>query len=186
MINKYELFTTLDKKTLILSPNTRLSASLLKDYAAYQTDMGVSTWESPQILPLQVWLLNCWQDMSSDSGRLLSPQQETLLWEKIIIASPLGQNILKPFATAKAVQQSFKRLLEWEIEFEETDFNQSEDTASFKQWAIEFRMVCQQHNLITSADIPLQLIQSLCDNPLTTVEKILLLGFDELTPHINT
>ena len=186
MMNKQELLSQITKNTLIFTPNKRLSASLLKDYAAYQAKKGVNTWETPQILPIQVWILGCWQafqgNSSSISYRHLSAHQEALLWEKIISDSDLGQNVLKPFATAKAVQQSFGRLLEWEISIKETDFNQSYDTDCFKQWALAFQLHCQTHNLITSADIPKQLIQCLRENERELINKIFLLGFDELTP----
>src|SRR3954470_115023 len=81
-------------RTTVVTPNRRLAQALLREFGDRQLAQGLSTWETPDILPFPAFIERLWSDaLHSDRGAsvpaLLGEAQELALWEECIRASGL-------------------------------------------------------------------------------------------------
>lgn len=76
--------------TLILTPNRRLSAWLVRDHDALMACNGLQSWPRLNAMPLDAWLQQLFESLSlllpadNPVPRLLTPRQSALLWRQVI------------------------------------------------------------------------------------------------------
>lgn len=173
----------LDKVTsadLVLTVNRRLATYLRNHYDQKQTASGLFAWPSLQILPLNRWAEQAYENLG-DSRLVLTDAQELYIWEQIIQESQLGEGLLNHYATAKLVKDAWKLLQQWRLATNEI-FHPSIDVQTFIQWTESFRQKCVQNKWLTRSEI-----FTLLGNKLDEVaipSKIFLIGFDDFTPAI--
>lgn len=143
---------------LLLTANQRL-AHYLQDKIPTTTTL----------LPCDTWLINLWQQYGDTKKILLSDFQEWSVWQEIISQT---------YETTSLVQQAWFRWHHWNLSLADINPHSTEETQAFIQWATEFQQQAQRHQWITFAELPQQLEQL----PIKWPEKIILAGFDELSP----
>ena len=180
------LIEPIQNQALLLTPNRRLAAHMKTAYAEACSKLGLNTWETPSILPLDDWIQQRWQQLINDNSPrshrkiCLKPMQETLLWESII-RDDQQSVLLKPFATAKQAQSAWRTLQLWQCELDQ-EFHYHPDCKRFAYWAKQFQQHCQTRELITTADLTLILADAFEEEELEPLQRILLVGFQHLPP----
>jgi probable DNA repair protein len=175
------------ERSLILTPNRRLSANALKQYNQSQLDAGQPCWPALDILPFQSWLERLWFDYCAKNikkkcPQLLTPQQQTMLWEDIIKKFSPQDTLLQLSATADLVKSAWGLLKQWKINLLNPLLKTTEDSRVFLNWAMQFDTICQQKNWLDSNNLT-DLITFLIENKeISPPNKIILRGFTELCP----
>lgn len=173
---------------LTLTPNRRLAAFVTREYNQQQIDAKRRSWETPEIYPLEAWLMQLWQtcveNTKQDPKPILEPIQQQVLWEQIIQQSSVGAELLRVTPTAKNAIQAWKFLCQWQITVPKiaayADF--SVDTAAFNSWLQVYLRWLEQNNYLDFNLMIEQLIIAV-PNLITVIPKtITLLGVDDLAP----
>lgn len=184
------LLTTLTPTDLVLTVNRRLTMALREQYNQLQQKLGHSVWHSPDILPISSWLERCWQDCQAAGVEqplaLLTPMQEHTLWEQIISASSIGENLLRSTDTAQMAQSAWQLVQQWQINLEQSEFTQTEDTAAWYSWAQEFIRRCHTQHWLDTARLPHHITQLIKQGHIKAPARLFLLGFDEINPQYHT
>jgi len=140
MLSKEELFARLAEghaaRITVVTPNRRLSQTLMADFDAFQITKNLTVWEAPDILPFGAFVERLWEDaLYSDLGEslplLLTEAQEQRLWEEILADSDL-------FAVSQAAAQcreAWRLIHQWRI----GSGAGSEDAAAFSSWSKEYQ-----------------------------------------------
>ncbi|MFV2059857.1 MAG: PD-(D/E)XK nuclease family protein [Gammaproteobacteria bacterium] len=187
LINQQELLDALTRGATVLTGNNRLAGVLVDKFDAFNIENNNSAWSSPDVLPVNSWLVKNWENaivsgvISSDTV-LLSSEQEFQVWEAIIKDSSYGNGLLRITATAKSVSDAWHLLQNWNLQRVNSDYQTSDDARAFHYWSTEFEKRCQQENWIVISQLA-----SLDYYPLLIKNnEIVLLGFEELTPQLQS
>jgi len=177
----------MNNNTLILTPNRRLSATLLRHHHMKQTDKDCISWHTPVILPLQAWLQTTWQNhvmqqTAQNHPVLLTPDQEILLWQKILAESPENPLLLQTHTTAELASKAWTLLKFWQVDIQEKDLALTEDGQAFQRWAETFSTVCRESRWLDSSSLPEIIRQKILSGDIPLPEQIELAGFTEMAP----
>lgn len=168
---------------IVLTVNQRLSAYLQNEYASEKAK-ETTIWQTPDILPFNSWLQRCWQthmlSAQTNLPLLLNPQQEQVLWEQIICQSPQAEQLISISATAKQARQAWQLVQQWQIDYRQSLFSQTEDGLAWQQWANTFAQTCKNKHWLDSAHLLEKLIEIIKNQQLELPERIFLVGFDEI------
>jgi probable DNA repair protein len=168
----------------VLTANARLSRSLLNEQARHMQDSGREAWRTPDVLPWNAWLAEAWEEAAllSDSplDRLLSEEQEAQLWANVIVAN--DHQLLRPAATARTAQHSWKLLHQWQVGLDEPAFRFHENAQAFRRWALAFRRACAERSVLSVAELEGRLASLCGKGGLAVPARMLLVGFYDLTP----
>ena len=174
-----ELFERIDEKSIILTPNHRLCASLTQHYQKMQSNKN-SSWASATILPWKTWQDQLWIALLPQVPvNLLSSTEELIVWQNIIAAD--NNSLLNPSATAKLAQNAFQILAQWQVDPNSLE-NNTENTQQFHSWVKAYLNFCKTRNYISSSEACNTLITH-CEQITAQLPKeITLYAFLELTP----
>ena len=182
----HPFFDSLDNDTLVITAGQRLSRALADVHTRHQCTRGVAVWERPQILPWGAWLQACWQASldTPDGARhlLLAPAQEHTLWERVIAESEHASALLQLAATARVAQEAWRLLHEQRLPLAAIAQAASDDARVFAGWAQRFSAWCDGKGWLDSARLPDHLIELIQAGGLALPRRLLLAGFDELSP----
>lgn len=178
-----ELYQHLTGGVTALTASRRLAHALRVGYATYAQQQSWSAWRTPVVLPWTTWLRQQWLDARAratgvDSLRLLSPAQARLIWEQVVAAHPLAQELLNPAAAARIAQRSWRRLHEHLIPFERLADFDSDEARALHAWALEYQRRCASLRALDDS----QLADWAWQTDLTLAQPLALLGFDMRTP----
>src|SRR5262245_20623579 len=78
----------------VVTPNRRLSQSLIREFDAFQTGNALSVWEASDILPFGAFVQRLYEDglfadLSAELPMLLTPAQEEEIWRQVVSGSGL-------------------------------------------------------------------------------------------------
>jgi len=181
-----ELFKKILPYTTVLTPNRRLSATLLKKYDAYQRELNRTAWPTLTILPFTTWLQQLWTSFATQEIEIttiaLTPQQEHVIWEKILQDSPESERLLQVSATAELAKSAWSMMKQWQVPLSHPLLTLTDDGKSFQQWAFQFESLCQKQQWIDSASLADTLIENLQKKLIPTPPHLILIGFTELSP----
>lgn len=178
------LFAEISAGTTILTPNRRLAATLRQLDQEWQLKSGQQCWPTPDILPYISWIQRLWNSLSTrcldqNLSILLTPTQESYLWENIITHSKEAGILLRTAETADLAHTAWKLLCEWRVNPLQMKIG-SEDSAVMHAWAKEFADQCKKQDWIDSGNMINQITAQL--SSLSMPKKILFIGFNELSP----
>lgn len=180
------LFDRVKPNTTILTPNSRLSAILLKQHYQWQVTQGKTCWHSIDVLPFPSWIQRLWQQYSfahlDISSLVLTASQEQLLWEEILNQSPEGEYLLQLSSTAELAKSAWATLKQWQVDLHNPSLTTTEDSQIFQQWALTFHNLCEQNNWIDSYSLANIIIQKISEEKIGLPKNMILLGFTEITP----
>ncbi len=186
-LSRQSLLASLQDATTLVTGNARLSASLMAAFDEQQLARGLHAWHSPDILPWTRWIRRLWETATL-AGRLpmpallLSPAQELRVWETVLETEEEASRLLQIPAAARELQQSRQLLRHWRLELDETAFGHNEDSQAFHRWALAFEARCRKSNWLAETDLVEHLQAVVHTGGLPLPDKLLLTGFDELTP----
>jgi len=173
---------------LTLTPNQRLAAILHKEYQQKQIEKKLSAWETPRIFALSTWLQKLWEDYTnatiSTLPRLLSGNQELLIWEKILKQSNTHAYLLQLTETAEMAKSAHSLLKQWQMNTDDPLYEYSIDYSTFREWSRTFQMYCENNNLIEPASLPDIISEKISQRLIKLPGEISLNGFTELSPQL--
>lgn len=178
-------FHTITDNSVVITSTQRLAMSLTQQYIAYQQQQQLIAWPSAAIIPYQFWLEQTWQRYLTAKLQLppllLTDFQEQTLWENIIRQSGYGENLLRIHQTASLARNAWQQLRRFGSELS-AEFDVSEDTAVFKEWALAFEEYCATKGWLNQISLVQTLITLATQQQLITNKHFILVGFIELFP----
>ena len=184
-VSRDEMLAGLEHRALVLTVNKRLAAWLHHKHGERQT---ADVWETPDILPWRGWLHSLYEKLlttGEQSGRLLTANQESLVWEEIAgnwNRETDREALLRPAAAAASAAEAWKLVHEWSIDPVELSGYASPESRLLARWFDDFRAVCQQHGWLSAAELPGLIGERIDEGAVPLPEKLYLAGFDEITP----
>lgn len=186
-MNEYiEAITALDKNSVILTPNRRLAATLHALYQHEQCERGNVCWESPAILPINVWLDELWNSHASQTfaalPHILTAVQEQQLWESILSDSNYHAYLLQVSETARLVKAARGLLKQWLIDTSHPLFNTADDYTALQRWISVFEKTCHEKNWCDQACLPDMIREQISAGTIAAPQVIYHAGFTDLSP----
>lgn len=176
----------LTPETLLLTPNRRLAASLLKEYQHKQQQEKKISWPTPNILPFTLWLQKEWEHHVAQQIKnpftLLTSNEENIVWEKILRESDNTPALLQLTETAKLSQSAFHLLQQWQIPLSDSALTLTEDSRLFIAWAKQFDDFCQKKKIISPSCLPTFIKEKIQSHEILPPKKMILQGFIEISP----
>lgn len=167
---------------IVVASRPLLRSVLSHEFAEVQMAGGSKTWERPPILTLDSWLASCWQEARFSAPGiplLLSPLQETLLWESVIAEQNPG--LFDPRATAHLARQAASDLALWQITTDQEAWEDHQDGRQFLTWRAEVRKRCREKGWITRPDL-WRLLPDYFANEFCSKHRVAFAGFDVVPP----
>lgn len=184
------VFEALTSGATLLVASQRQVRTLQIAYGQRMQQEGRQAWPSPILLTWNAWLERCWNEVSVPAlagekpvfRALLSPLQETKLWEAVIGGSSIGNGLLQTYTTAHTAEEAWSLSWEWGIPLPSVDAAPNEDVRAFATWAREFDGRCRSQGWQDRSRLPEVLGKTLESGHLQAPKQLLLFGFEELTP----
>ena len=167
--------------TLVLTPNARTQKSIIAGFVADLAEGQVV--RAPQVLALSQWLESLLSQVafSQQVPRLVS-NIALKTWLKELISNDTDWQLTNELGVAERVLEGYRLLCQWDTSLAELAEGDTIETSYFIRWVDELRQFCAKEQLIPKFElIPyLGKVFDCIRNNLP--EKILLVGFNELTP----
>lgn len=193
---------TLDRHSTMITVNRRLARVLRAGFDGVQLAAGVRVWESPDILPYASWLQRAWGDVIAASDRalpaLLSAEQDASLWERVIAERPAAGTepaLLQSGEAARNAQAAWALLRAWRLDHDADLGPGGDEVRAFRGWARDYAALCRDGHWLDLASVAdwlmnfaregsraSSLLQGVGDAAGEGVRRLLLAGFDTLTP----
>ncbi len=167
----------------LVTASRRLARTLQEQLNALERAAGRAAWEAPAILPWSAWVGEVWDTLvysGQPAPLLLDENQEAAVWERAIAGSPGGDGLLQLAATAKAAAATWELVRAWRLDAAVLEASATDDTRAFLTWTRAFTSTGEREGWIDRASATDYLAARLAGLPLP--ERIILAGFDELTP----
>lgn len=177
LTTKAELFKQLDKTSVVLTPNARLALTLKRVYSNWQQS---TVWETPRILPFGQWLTELWADASVEHKLppLLSPLNESFLWERVV--ESMEPQLFAQKKLAKQLQQAYTHCKAWDIELSPSVFSYNNETDFFYRAVQAF--FASAAGFLPQANIASAIQQTPEQFIPSSLSSVILAYFDEITP----
>lgn len=181
MLSKADLFARFAEghaaRITVVTPNRRLSQTLMAEFDAFQINKNLAVWEAPDILPFNAFVERLWEDalyteLGGKLPLLLTPAQEQLIWEEILASSEL---LSIPSAAARC-RDAWRLTHAWRLPH--AAGRGGEDAAAFQQWSAKYE--ARTRGEVDAARLP-DLVCSLLEE-LKTPKLLVAYAFDILPP----
>lgn len=184
MIKDDIINTAAEVDTLSLTVNQRLSVEIKRWYQLQQLKQHHRAWHPLSLHPLNTWIKILWEQLAEDKT-LLSPWQSHNLWLQII-SEDSSRTILNPNKTAQLTSQAWQLIHHWSLPIETFTRDVNEDITAFLDWMYKFQLKLNQLNAITEAELLGCLPPLLAKTNIKLPRQILLFGFDQVPPALET
>ena len=136
MLSKAALFERLAEghaaRITVVTPNRRLSQTLMAEFDAFQIEKKLSVWEAPDILPFGSFVERLWEEaLYCDPGEnlpLLPPRRGAAIWRSS------RRRAFSRVAAAAQCRDAWRLLHAWRI----PSGPGGEDAQAFQQWARKY------------------------------------------------
>lgn len=166
---------------MILTANVRSARWLQREYGLMQRESGRRVWTTPPIEDWETWLRRQWESLALVDGTaplLLSSLQERSIWTRM--QREEAKLLVSPASMAELAESAYSLLSDYEAHVERKYPWGKADAESFRGWAARFDQECARRNWIPRAGLEARVATGLHRSMLP--EKILLVGFDRITP----
>jgi ATP-dependent helicase/nuclease subunit B len=163
----------------ILTASVRAARWLRREYALRQRREGRSVWATPPIEDWDSWLMRLWQTHSlaeAEAPLLLSSLQERRVWTQMQRED--AAMLVSPESMAELAEEAYALLSAYEAHEERRRAWGKVDAEKFRQWAERFDRECARHGWISRAQVE----SYLATTPLALPERIVMTGFERITP----
>ncbi len=166
----YGILKEIDSDDLIITANRRLSSHLEPYFGS-----------KPSIKPLSQWLTEIGL-LSNPNELLLDTQQSLLVWQNVVQSDTQHNPLLDIRRAAELAQQAWQLLCDWKVPLDQLSADSSEDVQAFLRWARLYKNQLEQNAWSDNAQIFENCLPYLLASSGTLPKKIIVLGFDSLTP----
>jgi ATP-dependent helicase/nuclease subunit B len=175
---KIQLLELISQGAVAITPNNRLSSSLLSHYFAY---CDHDTLIKPQCLPYTQTLIQAYDKLRFTHYEMIHPSlfnelQCRYLWQTIIQETP---GITYNEGLVKAVMQAWKLCEQWQIDPEHHTFSHTPQTQTFQLWWQTFNQRLNALNGLHEYQLVPYLLKT--QSPLFKT-PVVWVCFDEFTP----
>jgi ATP-dependent helicase/nuclease subunit B len=177
---------------IVVAANPRAARALRRAYANWQLANSLNAWHSPAVLDWSTFLLDFWQQhafATSNPPLLLTPIQESWLWQRIVKQQPETKSMSETDPLAKLAERAYLLLSDyashahrqraWSIASEEDAIS---DPEAFRRWADKFDRECSRLHAITRGQLAAIVAKDIRGKAIAPPSEIRLLGFDRVTP----
>ncbi|MGC1183403.1 PD-(D/E)XK nuclease family protein [Legionella sp.] len=176
--DKEHLFALLAKGVTVITPNNRLSESLLEYYFNFCTSKTV---QKPTCLPYQVVLIKAYEQLNfinshSSHPLLLNNTQCHHLWRNIIKSHA---QITYSEGLLHSVLSAWERCEQWQVNPQDPEFHYTSQTRQFQQWWQFFDNQLKQQNFITECQLATYLVNA---NSMLLSQPVVWVCFDDFNP----
>lgn len=184
-----------ENQQTILCASARLAQGIRQTLQSQFQQQGLSQWQAPQVYPLQDWLTQLTEhailrgeiDAAQAPLAVLSPTQESLLWEQAIqhcLKRHEASELFNTNGLASAATEANRYIIEWNISLDMD--TATEETRQFMQWRQQFQQLCKQSGYLESVRYQVWQLEQLQQHALPLPGHIQLAGFDRINPHLQT
>lgn len=181
MLGYAKIYAAAAAGTVIVTVNRRLSRTLHSGYPHYQQQRGAQVWARPAILTLDDWL---YQQLShcGEAWRLLTAAQSACLWRQVIgdDLTASGFSLLQLQSTVRQVTQAHRLCYDYQLDRNYGAY--SAEHQAFVRWRTEYQRRCAAQHWCDAAQLTDDIIQAFAAGRLVAPQRLMLLGFDALTP----
>jgi ATP-dependent helicase/nuclease subunit B len=176
---------------LVVAASPRASRVLRRAYANSQLAKSISAWHSPAVMDWSSFLSTFWEQhvfAEANPQILLTPLQESWLWQRILKQQPEARSVADTVPLAKLAERAYLLLSDycshsqrqhpWSIRSEDS----ISDPEAFRRWAVAFDRECSKLNAISRSKLVATIAKEIRDNTVTVPSEIRFLGFDRYTP----
>ncbi len=186
-LEQEEIVNRIGAGVTVITGNMRLARALHKRFDHYFMGTANKVWETPDILPWDAWLRRCLNSINNsklhaEPPLLLSETQERLLWEQTIEDKVGDHGLLQIPATARQCGSAWALMQAWQLDESDFKYFHNEDSRAFLRWRTAFVNRCQAASWLSPAQLPELLCAQSNSAGLPLPEKIIMTGFDELSP----
>ena len=171
----------IDAGYTIVTPTKRLSRYLQRQFNVAQAAAGLSTWETPDILPWSAWVTSTWETLIRKQNKpplLLNQHQQQWVWQQIIEQNE--EHLLPSSVITAQACEAWHLSCQWRLEIFPPEVRLNQDACCFRTWAKAYQARCRQENWVDAACLEQKLSQIIQAAPIKFT--LHLLGFDQLTP----
>jgi hypothetical protein len=170
----------------VVTANKRLARDLRRQFDLEQQGGGRRAWAAPKILPWAAWTEWVWMEavLSGAAPRAtrLSIEQSEALWRNIIESSDGHRLILQTRQAAASAMSAWKLIQQNLIPWKKFLFHGHDDWNAFTGWAVAFEKRLAANEWIDETQVIDQLTPAVGSGKVPLPKRLLLGGFDELTP----
>ncbi len=179
-----DVLAQLNPPATVLTGSRRLARELLAQDQRERLAQRRKVWTSPDVLPWSTWLERSWREClwAGEPRVLLNPNQEHLLWERIVRESAAGERLWRPRAAAKAAREAWTSLHRWRLELPAGEEGLSEDVRVFREWAGRYRQLCEDSGWLDEASLADVLAEQFRNGRQPAPSVLVLIGCEELSP----
>lgn len=162
--------------TLLLTSDGRLARALHLRLVAEQAQRGERAWRTPLIQSVRQALVSEWESSWPITG-LLHPAQSKAMMQQIIDTSSEADQLLSTGSMTRLALEAEHLRRHYNLSLDAPEFQDSAESTAFASWAKRYTKAKSDLNAIDFDDLYLIL-----RNHRPRINKILLAGFDRLTP----
>ncbi len=184
-----------DLLTLTVSP--RLARHLFFKDCEHQKHTGKKVWDTPEIFDFSSWLKSQWMESWPDSF-ILSEFQSQKIWEGIIEDDPeciqsrkqrgvrRQWSLLHRNAAAQSAARAYGLIKKYKLEIVPESLALTHESRLFLGWLRRYKKRLQEYGVFDPADLIDAVREGMKQRRIPLPEKILLRGFAEVTPQLET
>ncbi|MFP4657119.1 MAG: PD-(D/E)XK nuclease family protein [Desulfonatronovibrionaceae bacterium] len=183
VIEESQALEKLESRALLLTSNNRLARELGALYAGYRRSQGANTWETPAIMPLSSCLVELYSRLSleMDLPFLLSPDQELILWERIIEENP-PRTLFPSRDLARMARRSWMLCRRWGLAPKDMHPEGDRENEAFVSWGKAFMDKCATQNWLEQSALAWYMADLLEEKAGLIPEEVIVCGFLEFDP----
>jgi len=170
---------------LTLTVNSRLARWLLLEHNEKQKQSGNQVWVTPEILSLGAWLKQAWAESWPESY-FLTELQSKKLWQEIIqhdSGSP-HLDLLHIQGAAEQAAKAYSLIKEYRLPVTRQTFSLTAESKAFWRWMQTYEQRLTEWRALDPATTLDAVQEAMSEGRIATPEKILLAGFEEITPQL--
>ncbi|MCX7719484.1 MAG: PD-(D/E)XK nuclease family protein [Candidatus Sumerlaeaceae bacterium] len=178
----------LERGGTVVTANRRLARYLRAEYARLQMAAGRGAWETPKAVSAGRWLRDCWERVvdgglagAEASLLILTPEQESLVWESVVRGSDAGKFLISAERTAAEAARAYRLFHDYRIERSALDGGPG-DASVFAQWMAVFDSTCEREGWLPRVRLSERLAALVQRGIPVAGGPIHFVGFDSVTP----
>jgi len=170
----------------IITPNHRLSQSLLQEAAASQIRRGLTLWDTPDAISFAGFVERV-ADAVRHAGpvalpQVLTPEQSRVLWERLLRESDAGSSLLAATEAARLAHDAWQLMVSWRLRPRLREAAPNDDAAAFLEWAPRYERALRRGGQLDAVELADHLWPFIRERAVALPRQVIVYGFDSFTP----
>lgn len=173
---------------VVLCATRRLQQHLLQRYGAAQIDAGRNAWQQPPCTTREDWLAASHAEAARTAAvagtllpRALGRVETDAAWRRIVERDLAEQPLLDPTQAARGAARAWALSCAYNIALP-LNAGDDPDAVAFNRWAASYQTLLDELGAVAPESLPRQLLAALEAGWWQPPARLLLAGFDRLTP----